>query len=627
MSKVKKTKNIIISTIGAIKKMNDDPKKTIDSLIDKNIPSVDNLFGKKIDAFIDKRKKKKENNKDIFQEMMDIAESFFTTNKFKSTDKLFSKNRLKHHAQTAVGVTLHTSKEIITSNVKKIFFTGDGICGTNTSLTGDTITIKPSEIDFLNILTIDPTSNVGQLVYESPTSNRNKQKTNLKLYNSFTGPSYQFDTNDNKTLFTSTWNSASQHYNISGLTQGIGSFNVEEFFNNYYSSIEMPDISGITKNAMLMSIQGDGSESISFNKSLNDLDRLLKKLFAVCGSSTNTDLLKNQNAVDQFNENDEDTEFYFDFDDVEGIDLDDEDLRIRKVLRFRDCNNFEIPVNTGIMEDFVYLSGKKNINDLIDSTLSKTATDIYEQSDSSVPLINFNLSILNTFILNLPKALVASVLSPKMFLPIVIIYKLIKSSVEQMAKDIMKKLSKLFTAIIKDLFWNFIREFWKLIKVDLMEFILKTVNKILKNKYKGYITTITALINLLKKTLESDINNCESLFSSIIEIINGALSTKSPFKIPNTLLMFSEQKAGFSEDKAFLNIIQRLESDGVSTAPIFGEPNNILTLVKSIIDGHTEITRTDGYHIGSNLLPIIVPTASGPATILPGSLRIASSQG
>ena len=42
------------------------------------------------------------------------------------------------------------------------------------------------------------------------------------------------------------------------------------------------------------------------------------------------DKLKNQNAVDLFDENDEDIQLYFNFDDVEGIDLDDEDECISK---------------------------------------------------------------------------------------------------------------------------------------------------------------------------------------------------------------------------------------------------------------------------------------------------------
>ena len=74
------------------------------------------------------------------------------------------------------------------------------------------------------------------------------------------------------------------------------------------------------------------------------------------------DELKKQNAVDMFNQSEEDIEFYFDFDDVEGIDLDDEDLRYRRVLRFKDCYNFEIPADDTHIEDFIYLTKRGYFN-------------------------------------------------------------------------------------------------------------------------------------------------------------------------------------------------------------------------------------------------------------------------
>ena len=68
-----------------------------------------------------------------------------------------------------------------------------------------------------------------------------------------------------------------------------------------------------------------GESNPLFDKGLNNINRLLNKLCAVCGSPTDKDKLKNQNAVDLFDENDEDIQLYFNFDDVEGIDLDDEE--------------------------------------------------------------------------------------------------------------------------------------------------------------------------------------------------------------------------------------------------------------------------------------------------------------
>lgn len=623
MSKIKDTKNKLKSRIEAIKKINDDPKKTVDNLYDKylkDLPSTDQLFGKKLDDFLDKRKKKKENNKDIFSELVEISEGFLGVDKdVKDVSNLSTKTRIKRHAQRATKKALDSSKEIILKNVKNVFFVSDGICGVDTSINTDNITLKPSEFDILNVFTVAPNTSVGQIVYE-PNKDSGKEKVNKELYGIFSGGTYQFDSLNNNTLFTMSWNVSNQEFNVSGLTQGSIFPKVESFFNDYYSTIEMPDITGITKNAMLLTIQGDGSDTQVFNKSLNDVNRLIKKLLAVCGPQTNRDDLKNQNAVNLFEENDEDIEFYFNFDDVEGIDIDDEDARLRKVLKFRDCNNFETIVNTTMMEDFIYLSNKKNLDDLVNSTLSRTATDAYNKSDSSIPELNFNLNLLNNFILNLPKALIMSLLSPKIFLPVVIMYKILKAltiSTITAVKTLMKNLWKLFYGIIKDLFWIFIKEFWKLIKIDLLAFISKLVQKILRNKYKRYVVIITALIALLTKILEEGIDNCYALFTAVLSAIDTALSTKSPLNVPGILLALSDKLPGYSQDRALLNITERLESAGIPTGPLFGESNDMVSMIKSVIDGHTEEMDSNSF-IKISLQGGVLPGPTGGAVIPPG---------
>jgi hypothetical protein len=598
MSKLKTTKNKIKSKLEVIKKFNDEAKPFDENSFDlllKDLPSSD-FIGKKVGDLTNSLKKKKEESGNIFGDLVEIVDSFLATGqKVKSQNPLETKSRIKQHANDSIDVTLQSSKQIVLDNVKKILFAGDGICGTNKNFTGpqfDTVRLKPKEFDFLNVLTVAPESNVGKIVYEPSNTSTSKEKTNLELYNSFSTPYYQFDTSSNKTLFRAVWTGDTQEFIISGLTQGGNSpVPVEEFLNDYYSSIELPDISGITKMAMLMTIQGDSSETPLFTGAFNDLNRLITKLCSVCGNPKKTNTLSNQNAIDLFNENDEDLELYFNFDDVEGIDLDDENARYRKVLRFQDCNNFEVPVNTDLFEDFVYLSGKKNLNDLVSSTLNKVAADSFEQSEgSSITLGDFQVSINNLFILNLPKALIMSVISPKIFLPIVVVYKLFKSvitstanQVVETAKEFMKKFYKLFGAIIKDLFWKFISEFWKRIKVDLLNFVLKLAQKILKNKLKRYYGVIAILIALLTKILEQGFDNCYDLFNAVISTLTTAINTSIPLKIPPVLLLITPFLPGYSPERAYMAAIEGMSAAGIPTGPINGEPNDFIEAHKKVI--------------------------------------------
>lgn len=598
MSKLKTTKNKIKSKLEVIKKFNDEAKPFDENSFDfllKDLPSSSDFIGKKVGDLTNSLKKKKEESGNIFGDLVEIVDSFLATGqKVKSQNPLETKSRIKQHANDAIDVTLQSSKTIVLDNVKKILFAGDGICGTNKNFVGpqfDSVRIKPKEIDFLNVLTVDPNSNVGKIVYEPSNTSTSKEKVNRGLYDGFSNP-YQFDTVSNKTLFSAIWTGETQEFIISGLTQGGNSpVPVEDFLNDYYSSIELPDISGITKMAMLMTIQGDSSETPLFTGAFNDLNRLITKLCSVCGNPKKTNTLSNQNAIDLFNENDEDLELYFNFDDVEGIDLDDENARYRKVLRFKDCNNFEVPVNTDLFEDFVYLSGKKNLNDLVNGTLNKVAADSFEQSDgSSITLGDFQVSINNLFILNLPKALIMSVISPKIFLPIVVVYKLFKSvitstasQVVETAKEFMKKFYKLFSAIIKDLFWKFITEFWKRVKIDLLNFVLKLAQKILKNKLKRYYGVIAILISLLTKILEQGLDNCFDLFNAVISTLTTAINTSIPLKIPPVLLLITPFLPGYSPERAYMSAIEGMAAAGIPTGPINGEPNDFIEAQKKMI--------------------------------------------
>jgi len=633
MSKVKDSTKKVKSKIDAIKKINDNPSVLTDSLYDKylkDLPSTDELFGKKTDDFLKKRISKKQNHQNIFEQMIDLVDTFINkgdTNKpigeFKRTNKSIEnlkigKQKIKKHALTAANRTLDNSKTIVLDNVSKIFFAGDGICGTNQTFVIDDITISPKEIDFLNILTMNPDNGIGKIVYEPLKTTTDKIKFDRELYKLFV-PSetiYNFISLNNNSLFDIKFKSDTQKYVVSGLQ--YEAFNT--FFDEYYTSITFPDIEHIIKTSMLFTIQGDGSETTLFNKSLDKLERLLQKLMSVCGNQTKRDVLQNLNPIDLFDETDEDIEYYFNFDDVEGIDLDAEDARRRGVLKFRDCNNFEVPKNTTMIEDFIYFSEKDNIVTTLDNILNRVATDAYEKSDSTISLENFKLSMMNMFILNIPKAIISSILTPKIFLPIVIAYKAIKNIITDIdIYDLMKKLSKLFYSIIKDLFWFFIREFWKLIKPELIKFLSILVAKIIKNKNKRYLVIVTALIALLTRILQNGIDNCADLFDAVLVTINAALSAPRPFNIPGILLGLSHYLPGYSEDRAILNIMERVEASGISLGPIYGEPNKLVDLIASIVKGNSEEMDSNSFIAVSNQ-EITIPTPVGPITIPPGLL-------
>jgi len=625
---------------------------------DLKLPEFDtSKITNKLEQFRDtlrKRKLKKQNKDNIFSQLINIFDKVLSAGRSAAESERFVGNqRLRQHVIDSAEITANSAKTIVMDCVKSVLFAGDGICGGNSLFLGvdfDKVNIKPKEIDFLNMLRVDPESDYGKLMYEKENVVNNKEKINRELYNSFTSTSkeYKYETPSNKTLFTSTWNPDTQTFNITGLTQGITgltSVSVNQFLDDYYSNMEWPDINHILRNAMLLTIKAANvsankkgvsigtslsgmEDSLSWSpeldEAINYLERMLNKLFAFCNNRGR--MLSGQTATELLNENEEDDEFYFDFDDVEGIDLEEEDARKRKVLKFKDCNNFEVPYNATIMEDFIYLEDKLNRNDWVRKTLDKSAMDAYEQSDFSIELPDYQLSINLGFILNIPKAVVMSIISPKMFLPIVTIYKLftpdISINTNITAAEIMKRLKKLFKCIITELFWKFLRELWKKLKADLKNFLQRIIRRILREKLKRYYIVVMALISLLKKIIENGLDNCGDLFAAIGAAIDGALDSSGVGSLPNALLLMADKLPGFSAIKTHMESVEKMKASGVFTGDVNGEPNYLMAAflanTTSMADNiaKTPFISTNKGMVGSS--------ATGPVYIPPGQTQQAA---
>jgi hypothetical protein len=625
---------------------------------DLKLPEFDtSKIANKLEQFRDtlrKRRLRKQNKDNIFSQLIEIFDKVLSAGRSAAESERFVGNqRLRQHVIDSAEITANSAKTIVMDCVKSALFAGDGICGGNSLFFGidfDKVNIKPKEIDFLNMLRVDPESDYGKLMYEKENVVNNKEKVNLGLYSAFTdgtypskgvpgntsGYTYQYNTPSNKTLFTSTWDSTGQTFTISGLTQSTG-ITVNQFLDDYYSNMEWPDINHILRNVMLLTIKAanvsankkgvsigtslSGMEDpLSWSPELDDainyLERMLNKLFAFCNNRGR--MLSGQTATELLNENEEDDEFYFDFDDVEGIDLEEEDARKRKVLKFKDCNNFEVPYNATIMEDFIYLEDKLNRNDWVRKTLDKSAMDAYEQSDFSIELPDYQLSINLGFILNIPKAIVMSIISPKMFLPIVTIYKLFTPNItidtNITAAEIMKRLKKLFKCVITELFWKFLRELWKKLKADLKNFLQRIIRRILREKLKRYYIVVMALISLLKKIIENGLDNCADLFAAIGAAIDGALDSSGVGSLPNALLLMADKLPGFSAIKTHMESVEKMKASGVFTGDVNGEPNYLMAAflanTTSMADNiaKTPFISTNKGMVGSSALgPVYIP--------------------
>ena len=632
MASSSQQKQQVITKIRAITKVVNEPSgnpldsfidNTIGPVLDDGLKSFDKQSPKKLTDLQSKSSKKKESKTDVFGDLIDIADAFLSgaNKKIQLQSPLESKSRLKQITNESIDETLKSVKSIIGNAADQVLFVGDGICGTNKTFPSNTVSLKPSDFDFMNILQVDPTSNMGQILYEGKSNGSVQMNTELfNLFNS--GGNYDLATPKGDVLMTTTWDVSTQKFNVSGLTGNT----VNEFVQGYFSTVELPNLKDVTKVSTLLTLKGDNSAPIGLDIGMNELNRLLSKMLKSCNGAKANSLSKAN-----FETNDEIEETYFDFDDVEGIDLEEESRRFQKVIKFKDCNDVVVPTDVSTFEDFVYMinnSNKMSLNQVVDNTLYNVANLSYQNSGQAASLQNFHINIMNSFIMNMPKAMIGTVLSPKFLLPIVVIYKAVVLKGQDLlksAKELLKKLFKLFTKIIKDIFWKFITEIWKRIKRDILDFIKQLALKILKDKFKKYALIIAGLIALINAVINTNLDDCNALYNTILTTINTALSASSiSLPLPALLASFANLRPGTSETSMLIDFIENAQKNGVNLSDIHGEPNKQINQAKSVISGIVGNVVNNGVAAGGNETGFGITADGMPVTIPRGSLKVNS---
>lgn len=592
------------------KKVTDFNKKLEE--IDSSAEDLQKKYGAKIGEFTSDLKKKLPNPDNIFEKISSDLKDFFPV-KPKDGESL-----LRKHTRTAIHRTADSIKPIVLENIRKLFFTSDvdSSCGATTPMRVDSLTLRPDEFDFLDVLKTDPQSGLGKIMYEGASTD-DRVQMNKQFYGAF-GTSYTFTALDETQLFNITWDSAYQRYNISGL-QGGGATTVDQFIQKYFEGIEFPKLSDVFKNtlAMMMPIGGLNSTNGSYDVNTNILMKFIEKIMGDCGSPQKN---LNQNAVSQINENDIDPEFFFDFDALEGIDLDDE-LRYRKVMRFKDCNNYEMPVDQRIIENFAFLSSTKtDITELFNNTLQNTAKAA-ANNNLSIPYPQFMLNLDFSALLMLPKALIATVFSPKIFFPFVVLWKMFKAAATTVAikiKDLLKNIAKTVFKIIKDIFNKFLTTFWLLIKPEIAKILKDLAMKIMKNSKSKYRKLIRVLIDLLTGLIPFiGIGCCDDLYNALLVLFNQ-LNVGFQSKIPGLLLLMADKLPGFSKDRAAIEINQEMEKAGIPTGDQFGQPTNVKDFIGAVVSGHSnEFFKNTKVNIAMKPSPIAVAPLGGSGFLTP----------
>ena len=228
------------------------------------------------------------------------------------------------------------------------------------------------------------------------------------------------------------------------------------------------------------------------------------------------------------------------------------------------------------------------MNQTVDSVKGNTQ---WPQIDS------IGIKIDNEIIKSLPRALYSAVLSPKVLLPFMVMFKALETAInvgvisavnevydlktflnvfKKMNVQIMSKIGAEFVKILRNIIVRDVRKLLQVVTQDLQK---SAVTK----KY-AIIAQLIELTILITQFID-DYRKCKSVIADILNIIEFALRGTS-IQIPPFLLPLASLRSGFNSVRATLQVIQNFQALGVPTGPMpDGSPNLFMIAQQAAITG------------------------------------------
>jgi len=398
---------------------------------------------------------------------------------------------------------------------------------------------------------------------------------------------------------------------------------VSQFITDYFETIKMVD----TKNIYLRIFQVlFGAMSIQLKNGSAETEsqlvfqRILTRILGLCFDDRSEIDVSGVAKVAPLDGVDES---FFELTDVDLRTIENDLSNIQRgVVEYPDCTTVKLPIDTEAL--FNTFSGILEIDDNNSDGNSK----IFNKSIASVtdnpqwpqgPEIQFSVD--TNIIKAIPQALYASVLSPKVLLPFMVMYKAIEGiavgKVGSVVNEVynlqtfLKTFQKLNIDVMSEIGARFVKILRDLIVRDIRKLLQSIVRDLKKSQVAKQYAVIFQLIEgaILITQLVTDYRKCKSVIGDIINIIEFALRG-TRIEIPPFLLFLSTFRTGFNDTRAALEVIKELQRAGIPTGPMpDGSPNLFLQSIVSQIKG-TESERTKNSKMVS-MTPAQVITPSG----------------
>jgi hypothetical protein len=413
---------------------------------------------------------------------------------------------------------------------------------------------------------------------------------------------------------------------------------VGEFLSDYYSSIKLVDNVDISANIINII---SGAISINLQPGFGQLEQatkfelLIQRILGLCFDDRREIDVSGIAKIAELDGVDD--SFY----ELTEVDLRNIQVKISNiqngVMEFEDCNNIKLPVDSESL-----VSQLIEFRESTGKTVAQQVAFVEQMIDSISENPNWKLAIPSNFdvkvsintnvIKQIPLAVAASVLSPKVLLPLYTLLSVVQSgatytynqaitsattstqstntpgnaganvnepdsNIVTNASDFLKVYKSFSIQVISRVNAEFLKALFEILKAEIINLMAEIIIDLAKERYGKKIAMILRLIEiaLIVSQLIDDYRKCKNLLDNILLLLTtiGQLIPAAQPEIPLPLLALAGALPGISATQMTMKAIAALQGVGMPTGPMpDGSPNLMLQFNsssnKSIVSNITE---------------------------------------
>ena len=497
-------------------------------------------------------------------------------------------------------------------------------------------------IDLFGKLKQDPNSPLGKLIYEkgTPTLNEFPFQMNKELYSRLQAPDQTF-----KVFYNSDYLGTSQQklfdiayvrQNAQGVTgdyfkvdlaQRQSAGNVGEFIGDYMSTIKLMDSNNIMSelvNLLTNAVDMKASLGTGEITSKSQFQLIIQRVLGLCFDDRKQ---IDVSGVAKVAELDGVDESFFEMTDTDRGQIQNliSNITLRS-MEFVECNNVKVNVNyNNIVNQMVQATDNLDLDDpnVLQATIEKVVDSVSNNPDWKLKIpndFNVKLKIDEDLLAKIPLAVVASVLSPKVLLPIFIMALAIGNQYLDQVKSLqefMVKFKKFFISFVSKVGALFVEELFEIIKRDLLLLVQSILGEISRSKILKQYAMIASLLEVATAVyaLIDDYRKCKNLIDNILNILS-ILGKNLNMRVPYPLMLFSSFLGGTSPESNTINIIEQLQKFGIPTGPGPDGSPNVSLIAELAKQTGQEMSEASGGYVQVAIPPDIILPSGRPGQLM-----------